>query len=139
MWTCRAQRWENRLGKLVRNFGHKTRSFLVPVPYEENWYARLQAEVLLDCDERGEIPVTDEEREQLLRICSAPNDDDELWLKRFDERSAALAAATTFTNEELCACAEREVERRLVAYPLRVAAKLLTEKEARRELVVVQT
>jgi hypothetical protein len=134
------KKWQEEkelMGRFIRNYGRKFRSFML-VTDEKNWHPRLRAEVLLDSDERGEIVVTAEEREQLNRICVAPNDEDDLWLRRFDKRLEALQAATTFTNDDLSACAEREVERRLLAYPLRVAAKLLTEKEARREIAMME-
>jgi hypothetical protein len=124
------------MGKLVRNYGHKTHSFMCA--FEENWYPRQRAEVLLDCDERGEIAVTPEERERLNRIAVAPTHEDELWLGRFGERLEALRASTTFTNEELSACAEREAEQRLSAYSDLIAQRQMTEGEARRELCMME-
>jgi hypothetical protein len=124
------------MGKLVRNYGHKTHSFMSV--FEDNWHPRQRAEILLDQDARGEIAVTPEEGEQLNRICIAPNNEDELWLCRFDGRLEALRASTTFTNEELSACAEREAEQRLSVYSDLIDQRQMREEEARRELCMME-
>jgi hypothetical protein len=56
-----------------------------------NALLRLRAEVLLQYLEAGEVTATEEERERLLRICVAPNgDDDRAFLGDFDPQLEKL-------------------------------------------------
>jgi hypothetical protein len=57
-----------------------------------NALLRLRAEVLLQYLEAGEVTATEAEHERLLRICVAPNgDDDREFLGGFDVQLEKLA------------------------------------------------